>query len=89
MPLRKVLFAQTGLPQELREYIANALAGQDSLQLEYIDTDDPAALIAAVAGADVIVGWRLSPEAIAAAERITLWIFPGLECKASSSRCVS
>lgn len=73
----KVLFA-IDFPEDLREMIASGLAGVDGLSYGFPKAFDDESIIAAAKDADVIVAWRCTPELLAAAQQLKLWIFPGV-----------
>lgn len=65
-------------PAELRQHLAQQLADLPQLKLVFPDSLEAKRLAKLAPQADVIVGWRVSPEVLAAAERLKLYVFGGV-----------
>ncbi|MBN2081355.1 hypothetical protein JW859_04015 [bacterium] len=65
-------------PAELREHLARQLADVPELALAFADPPEEARFLELASIADVMVGWRVSPEVLAAAGRLRQYIFGGV-----------
>jgi len=65
-------------PPELRKHLEQQLADTAQIQLLFARKHDDALYIKMAPEADVIVGWRVSPEVLAAADKLKLYVFGGV-----------
>ena len=66
------------VPDALRERISAALSAVPRLNLMIPSPAEEAEFVRLAPDADVIIGWRPSPELFQAAARLSLYIFPGV-----------
>ena len=65
-------------PEELRAHLARQLADVPELALTFADPPEEARFLELAPAADVLVGWRVSAEVLAAAGRLKQYIFGGV-----------
>ncbi|MCP4228930.1 MAG: hypothetical protein GY771_02120 [bacterium] len=63
--------------ERLREYLRNGFSDLPGVELVFPPGTEEAILLEYVPAADVMVGWRPTPELLAAAEKLSLFIMPG------------
>jgi phosphoglycerate dehydrogenase-like enzyme len=65
-------------PPELRRHLEQQLDDTPQLKLLFARKPEEAQYLKLAPEADVIVGWRVSPEVLAAAEKLKLYVFGGV-----------
>lgn len=65
-------------PPELRRHLAQQLADSAQIKLVFPESLDEGRLVKLAPQADVIVGWRVSAEVLAAAEQLKQYVFAGV-----------